>query len=49
MQKQVIPINKSTENNPIKMFVVVLSLAVFFIIHHSFVNNVTTFCNYSTN
>ena len=28
MQKQTIPINKSTENNPIKMFVIVLSLAI---------------------
>ena len=28
MQKQTIPINISTENNPIKMFVIVLSLAI---------------------
>ena len=28
MQKQTIPTNKSSENNPIKMFVIVLSLAI---------------------
>ena len=28
MQKQTIPTNKSSENNPIKMFVIVLSLSL---------------------
>ena len=32
MQRQTIPINITTENNPIKMFVVVLSLAILFLL-----------------
>ena len=32
MQKQTIPINITTENNPIKMFIIVLSLAIFFLL-----------------
>ena len=32
MQKQVIPANLSTENKPIKMFVIVSSLDIFFLL-----------------
>ena len=33
MQKQTIPINKSTENKPVKMFVIVSWLDIFFLLH----------------
>ena len=43
MQKQTIPINKSTENKPIKMFVIVSSLDIYFrIIYHGFINKTST-------
>ena len=45
MQKQIIPINKSTEN--ISCSVIISYIIP--IIHHSFVNNASTFCNNSTN
>ena len=32
MQKQTIPINITTENNPIKMFVIVSSLDIYFLL-----------------
>ena len=49
MQKQLIPINKSTENKLVKIIVVSLLSIYFFIIHHGFINNASTFCNNFTN